>query len=175
VLMTSALDGGGSAFMVLRVGIIARNYMSLRLIPGRSARRMASLEAGKMFGEVSVGTVTSIATALVTATGGIIYKGAARAAGLTADAATSSGSALAGGAKTALTGVGGAGKKSATVLAKAVRTTGNLLAKNAITLGTIAGKNLGTGVRAAALGAKNGAGFVVGKMKGLVRRKRDEA
>ncbi len=78
MITQSILTGSTNCLLALRCGIIARNYMSLKLDGGGSMRRSATLEASKLFVSMSAETVTYVTKLLVKGASGAVKSGAGK-------------------------------------------------------------------------------------------------
>ena len=79
-ITTSVLTGSTNCLLTLRCGIVARNYLTLDLDGRGAMRRSATLEAARMFMELSAGTVTCVTKALIKGATGSLKNGTSRVA-----------------------------------------------------------------------------------------------
>jgi hypothetical protein len=65
VITNSLIDGAASAFLTLRVGILARNYCGALSRPDRrSARKKATMEAASLLGTVIIDSARRVSLAM---------------------------------------------------------------------------------------------------------------
>jgi hypothetical protein len=79
VITASVLSGSTNCLLTLRCGIVARDYLSLRLDARGAMRRSATLEASKLFVTMSAETVLYVTKALVRGSTSAVRSGSARA------------------------------------------------------------------------------------------------
>ncbi len=143
VIASSLLDGSTNALLTLRCGVIARNYLCLSLDGGESMRKKATLEASRMFLDISGSCVSTVSKLLI--------KGA--------------GSAVEAGGKAAVSRVGNVIGSTADSLSQGVQGLGSSVASTAGVIAGGAGKTVD--------GVKKGAGFIgsgAGLVKSSLRK-----
>lgn len=79
VITASVLSGSTNCLLTLRCGIVARDYLSLRLDARGAMRRSATLEASRLFVTMSADTVLYVTKALVRGSTSAVRSGSARA------------------------------------------------------------------------------------------------
>ncbi len=176
----SVLTGSANCLLSLRCGIIARNYMSLKLDAGGSMRRSATIEASKIFVSMSAGTVTYVTRLLVKGATGAVKSGSGKVARGVGSAVSGAAGAVGNGAKSAgksvrdcagavVGGVTGRVKRAADTAGQAVRKVSDT-AKNVTgkTVGTVS--NTGKKVSTIASSAVQKTGDTVKKRKMRVKK-----
>lgn len=107
-ITSSVLTGTTNCLLALRCGIVARDYMSLNLDSKGAMRRLATVEAAKVFMTMSAETVTYVTKALVKGTAGAVKSGSVRTAKGVGETITGTADAVGSGARKVGRGVKGA-------------------------------------------------------------------
>ncbi len=137
-ITASILDGTTNCLMTLRCGIVARDYLSLKL-DAKNMRRSATAEASRIFMSMSSETVVFVTKALAKGAADVVRTGSSRA----------------------VKSVGGAIANTAESVSEGVRKVGNGVKGAA---GTVGGGAKGL-AEAIGSGAKETADFVVSKVR----------
>lgn len=117
-LTTSLIDGSTNALLTLRVGFIARNYLSGAIIPGTSIRRNATIEALSVLADITGDSVKRIIVKAGCAAGSVLGEKMASAFSRAATAAKE-------GAKASANAVGEGAKAGADAAKTGVESIGN--------------------------------------------------
>ena len=88
VITSSVLTGSTNCLLTLRCGIIARNYLSLSLDGRGAMRRRATIQAARMFMDLSAGTVAYVTKVLIKGSTGALKNGTSKMARGVGDAIT---------------------------------------------------------------------------------------
>jgi len=88
VITSSVLTGSTNCLLTLRCGIIARNYLSLTLDGRGPMRRKATIQAARMFVDLSAGTVAYVTKVLIKGSTGALKNGTTKVARGVGDAIT---------------------------------------------------------------------------------------
>ncbi|ADU63743.1 Uncharacterized protein family UPF0283 [Pseudodesulfovibrio aespoeensis Aspo-2] len=151
VITASVLSGSTNCLLTLRCGIVARDYLSLRLDARGAMRRSATLEASKLFVTMSAETVLYVTKALVRGSTSAVRSGSVRAFQGVSGAVS--------GAVSGTVGAVGGGTRSLG------RTVGQAAGRAGAAARSAAAKALER-LRAVRKGAKSRAGGVAGKTTG---------
>lgn len=117
----SVMTGSTNCLLALRCGIVARNYMSLRLDSGGTMRRAATIEASKMFVNISGETVTLVTKMLVKGASNAVKNGAVKVSKGVGSAVSGAAQSVGTGAKNAASSVTGTFSDAAHTVGKGAK------------------------------------------------------